>query len=118
MKWLKETWTPTRFPQQEQLVQFLHNLPLEFPQAREFLRDVVLPRLSSAVDRYNASRDIVLVNVFLQLWMSTINRDLLQLMLTKVLTVVQKFLLKCTSENAHKNYDIMLPWKQAAWPDV
>ena len=26
MKWLKETWTPTRFLQQEQLVQFLHNL--------------------------------------------------------------------------------------------
>ena len=39
-------------------------------------------------------------------------------MLTKVLTTVQKFMLKCTSENAHKNYDIVLPWKQAAWPDV
>ena len=50
--------------------------------------------------------------------MSTIDRDLLQLMLTKVLTVVQKLLLKCTSENAHKSYDILLPWKEAAWPDV
>ena len=39
-------------------------------------------------------------------------------MLTKVLTTVQKFLLKCTGENVHKNYDIVLPWKQAAWPDV
>ena len=39
-------------------------------------------------------------------------------MLTKVLTVVQKFLLKCTGESVHKNYYIMLPWKQAAWPDV
>ena len=38
-------------------------------------------------------------------------------MLTKVLTVIQKFLLKCTSENAHKNYDIVLPWKQATWLD-
>ena len=55
MKWLKETWTPTRFPQQEQLVQFLHNLPPEFPHAREFLHDVVLPRLSGAADRYDAS---------------------------------------------------------------
>ena len=39
-------------------------------------------------------------------------------MLTKVLTTVQKFMLKCTSENAHKNYDIVLPWKQPALPDV
>ena len=37
MKWLKETWTPTRFAQQEQPVHFLHNLPPEFPHAREFL---------------------------------------------------------------------------------
>jgi len=50
--------------------------------------------------------------------MSTIDQDLLQPMLTKVLTMVQKFLLKCIGENAHKNYDIVLPWKQAAWPDV
>jgi hypothetical protein len=55
MEWLKETWTPTRFPQQEQLVQFLHKLPLEFPHAREFLHDVVLPGLSDAADRYDAS---------------------------------------------------------------
>ena len=39
-------------------------------------------------------------------------------MLTKVLIVDQKFLLKCTGENTHKNYDIVLPWKQAAWPNV
>jgi len=26
--------------------------------------------------------------------------------------------LKCTGENADKNYDIVLPWKQAAWPDA
>ena len=26
--------------------------------------------------------------------------------------------MKCTGENTHKNYDIVLPWKQAAWPDV
>ena len=49
--------------------------------------------------------------------MSTIDRDLLQPMLTKVLTAVQKFLLKCTGENTHKNYDIAVPWKQVAWPD-
>ena len=55
MKWLKEMWTPTRFPQQEQLVQFLHNLPPEFHHAREFLHDVVLPRLSDAADKYDAS---------------------------------------------------------------
>jgi hypothetical protein len=55
MEWLKETWTPTRFPQQEQLVQFLHKLPLEFPHAREFLHDVVLPGLSDSADRYDAS---------------------------------------------------------------
>ena len=54
-KWLKETWTPTRFPQQEQLVQFLHNLPLEFPHAREFLHDAVLLGLSDTTDRYDAS---------------------------------------------------------------
>ena len=24
----------------------------------------------------------------------------------------------CTGENAHKNYDIVLPWKQAAWPNI
>ena len=65
MKWLKEMWTPTRFPQQEQLVQFLHNLPPEFPHAREFLQDVVLPGLSGTADRYEASWEIVLVNVFL-----------------------------------------------------
>ena len=51
MKWLKETWTPTRFLQQEQLVQFLHNLPPKFPHAREFWHDVVLPRLSGTTDR-------------------------------------------------------------------
>ena len=96
----------------------MHNLPPEFPHAREFLYDVVLPELSGATDRYNASWVIVPVNVFLQPWMSTIDRDLLQPMLTKVLTMVQKFLLKCIGENAHKNYDIVLPWKQAAWPDV
>ena len=50
--------------------------------------------------------------------MSTIDQDLLQSMLAKVLTMVQKFLLKCIGENAYKNYDIMLAWKQAAWPDV
>jgi hypothetical protein len=50
--------------------------------------------------------------------MSTIDQDLLQPMLTKVLTVVQKFLLKCTGENTHKNYDIVLPWKQVAWPNI
>jgi hypothetical protein len=27
-------------------------------------------------------------------------------------------LLKCTGKNTHKNYDIVLPWKQVAWPDV
>jgi tuftelin-interacting protein 11 len=88
IKWLKETWTPTKFPQQEQLVQFLQNLPLEFPLAREFLYDVVLPGLSSAIDRYDTSWEIVPVNVFLQPWMSTIDRDLLQPMLTKVLTAI------------------------------
>jgi hypothetical protein len=96
----------------------LHNLPPEFPHAREFLHDVVLPGLSGVADRYDASWEIVPVNVFLHPWMSTIDRDLLQPMLTKVLTVVQKFLLKCTGENTHKNYDIELPWKQVAWPDV
>ena len=55
LKWLKETWTPTMFPQQEQMLQFLHNLPPEFPHAREFLHDVALPRLSGAADRYDAS---------------------------------------------------------------
>ena len=50
--------------------------------------------------------------------MSTIDRGMLQPMLTKVLTAVQKFLLKCTGENVHKNYDTVVPWKQAAWPDV
>ena len=55
MKWLKEAWTPTMFPQQEQMLQFLHNLPPEFPHAREFQHDVVLPRLSGATDRYDAS---------------------------------------------------------------
>ena len=50
--------------------------------------------------------------------MSTIDRDLLQPMLTKVLTAVQKFQLKCTGENVHTNYDIVLPWKQAAWPNI
>ena len=39
-------------------------------------------------------------------------------MLTKVLTMVQKFLLKSTVENMHKNYDIVLPWKQGAWPNI
>ena len=77
MKWLKETWTPTRFPQQEQLVQFLHNLPLEFPHTREFLHDVVLFGLSGPTDRYDASQEIVLVNVFLHPWILTIDRDLL-----------------------------------------
>ena len=43
---------------------------------------------------------------------------MLQLMLTKVLTTVQKFLFKCTGENAHKNYDIVLPWKQVTWPNI
>jgi hypothetical protein len=52
---LKETWTPIRFPQQEQLVQFLHNLPPEFPHVRELLHDVVLSRLSGATNRYDAS---------------------------------------------------------------
>ena len=99
--------------------QFLHNLPPEFPHAREFLHDVVLPRLSVAANRYNASWEIVPVNLFLHLpWMSTIDRDLLQPMLTKVLTAVQKFLLKCIGENENKNYDIVLPWKQAAWLDI
>jgi hypothetical protein len=50
--------------------------------------------------------------------MSTIDRVLLELMLTKVLTMVPKFLLKCTSENTHKNYGIVLPSKQVAWPDI
>ena len=39
-------------------------------------------------------------------------------MLTEVLTAVQKLRLKYTGENVHKNYDIVLPWKQVAWPDV
>jgi hypothetical protein len=39
-------------------------------------------------------------------------------MLTKVLTMVQKFLLKCTGENTHKNYNIVVPRKQAAWPGI
>ena len=77
MKWLKETWTPTRFPQQKQLEQFLHNLPPEFPHAREFLHDVVLLGLSDATDRYDASWEIVPVDIFLYPWMSTIDRDLL-----------------------------------------
>ena len=25
--------------------------------------------------------------------------------------------MKCTGKNAHQNYDIVLPWKQAAWPN-
>ena len=77
MKWLRKMWTPTRFSQQEQLVQFLHNLPPEFPHAREFLHYVVLPGLSSTTDRYDTSWEIVLVNVFLHPWMSTIDQDLL-----------------------------------------
>ena len=66
----------------------MHNLPPKFPHASEFLHDVVLPRLFDAIDRYDASWETVLVNIFLQPWMSTINRDLLQPMLTKVLTAV------------------------------
>ena len=65
MKWLKERWTPTRFLQQEQLVQFLHNLPPEFPHAREFLHGVVLPGLSDTADRYDVFWETILVNIFL-----------------------------------------------------
>ena len=73
MKWLKEMWTPTRYPQQEQLVQFLHNLSLEFPHDMEFLHDVVLPGLSDTADRYCVFLETIPVNVFLPPWMSTID---------------------------------------------
>ena len=26
-------------------------------------------------------------------------------------------MLKCTGENTHKHYDIVLPWKLEAWPN-
>jgi hypothetical protein len=54
MKWLKKKWIPTRFPQPEQLVHFLHNLSPGFFHAREFL-DVVLPGLLDVAGRYYAS---------------------------------------------------------------
>ena len=85
---------------------------------QSFLEDVVKPKLSKSAERFDTAWEAESGWVWLRPWMSIIGRQFLKLLVHMVLKSLKNLLTKSTDEGAYKNYDMVVPWKNAAWSDV
>ena len=85
---------------------------------QSFLEDVVKPELSKSTERFNAAWEVEPGRVWLCPWMSIIGQQFLKLLVHMVLKSLENLLTMSTSKGAYRNYDIVVPWKNAAWDDI
>ena len=85
---------------------------------QSFLEDVVKPELSKSTERFDVAWEAELGWVWLCPWMSIIGRQFLEPLVHMVLKSLKNLLTKSTGEGTYRNYDLMVPWKNAAWDDV
>ena len=76
------------------------------------------PRLSKSAKRFDVAWEAELGWVWLRLWMSIIEQQFLDQLVLIMLKSLENLLTKSTGEGAYKNYDMVVPWKNAAWDDV
>ena len=85
---------------------------------QSFLETMEKPKLSKSAEWFDAVWETEPRWVRMRPWMSIIERQFLEPLLHKVLTELENLLSMCTGEGAYKNYDMVVPWKNAAWSDV
>ena len=85
---------------------------------QSFLEDVVKLELSKFAKRFNATWEAEPGWVLLHPWMSIIGWQFLELLVHMVLKSIENLLTKSTGEGAYRNYDMVVPWKNAAWDDI
>jgi hypothetical protein len=85
---------------------------------QSFLEDVVKLDLSKSAERFDAVWEVEPGQVWLRSWMSIIGRQFLEPLVHVVLKSLENLLTKSIGEGAYKNYDMVVPWKNAAWDDV
>ena len=74
--------------------------------------------LSKSAEMFDAAWEVEPGRVWLRPWMSIIGRQFLKPLVHMVLKSLKSPLTKSTSECAYKNYDMVVPWKNAAWDNV
>ena len=85
---------------------------------QSFLEDVMKPELYKSVERFDVVREVELGWVWLRPWMSIIGRQFLEPLVLMVLKSLENLLTKSTGEGAYRNYDMVVPWKNAIWDDI
>jgi hypothetical protein len=85
---------------------------------QSFLEDVVKLDLSKSAERFDAAWEVEPGQVWLRSWMSIIGQQFLEPLVHVVLKSLENLLTKSIGEGAYKNYDMVVPWKNAAWDDV
>ena len=85
---------------------------------QSFLEDVVKPELSKSVERFDVAWEAELGWVWLRPWMSIIEWQFLEPLVHMVLKSLENLLTKSIDNGAYRNYDMVVPWKSAAWDDI
>ena len=85
---------------------------------QSFLEDVVKPELSKSAKRFDAGWEAEPGQVWLHPWMSITGRQFLEPLVHMVLKSLENLLTKSTDEGTYRNYDTVVPRKNAAWNDV
>ena len=74
---------------------------------------MVKPEQSKSAERFNAAWEVEPGRVWLCPWMSIIGRQFLEPLVHMVLKSLENHL-----EGAYRNYDMVVPWKNAIWDDI
>jgi hypothetical protein len=85
---------------------------------QSFLEDVVKPELSKSTEMFDAAWKAEPGWVWLHPWMSIIGWQFLEPLVHMVLKSLENLLTMSTAKGAYRNYDMVVPWKNAAWDDV
>ena len=85
---------------------------------QSFLEDVVKLELSKFAKRFDEAWEAKPGQVWLCPWMSIIGQQFLKLLVHMVLKSLENLLTKSIDNGAYRNYDMVVPWKSAAWDDI
>ena len=75
-------------------------------------------KLSKSAERFDVAWEAELGWVWLRPWMSIIEWQFLEPLVHMVLKSLENLLTKSTGEGTYRNYDTVVPRKNAAWNDV
>ena len=76
------------------------------------------PELSKYAKRFDVAWEAELGWVWLRPWMSIVGWQFLEPLVHMVLKSLENLLSKSIGEGAYRNYDMVVPWKNATWDDV